>query len=219
MDNFDWTHDRYRRINGSTVIFSFDDEKHVYSLDGRRLWSVTQILDDNGFINKTNFDETSRSRGSAVHHAIALDIPGKLDLTTLHPDLRGYFESSRKFLRQSGLLLLDYEVRAYSPLYMFAGTRDVRYTFQGFEWIGDWKTGGPCNWNGYQTGGYNILAPTVKKMRRRCGIHLKEDGSFPSIVEHTNASDGQYFLAFNATTQARILCGQTKGEEHEPITD
>ncbi len=200
-------------------MFTFDAKTHTYYLDGRRLWSVTQILDDNGFINKTNFNETARSRGAAVHAAIALDLRGKLDMKTLHADLHGYLESARKFLSQSGLVVLDFEICAFDALYLFAGMRDMRYIFQGFEWIGDWKTGGPAEWHGYQTGAYDILSPKIKKMRRRCGIYLKEDGSFPQIVEYLDASDGQYFLAFNATTQARISCRQTKEDEHGSVID
>ena len=198
-------------------MFQFDQEQHRYTLGDRRLRSVTEILDDNRLINKSGYNETVRSRGSAVHAAIALELRGKS--YDIDPDLIGYVKSALRFLGQPGLTVLDFEVPAYHPLYLYAGTRDIRYTLQGFEWIGDWKTGGPAKWHRYQTGAYDLLAPQIKKMRRRCGIYLEADGSMPKSTEHPDASDAQYFLAFNASTQGRVIYGQTKEEEYENVID
>lgn len=190
---------------------TFNEEKHIYKLNGYRILSITDVIKDNGFIDEDWYTEEARQRGIVVHSAAALDDHGCLDISSLHPDLRGYLESWRKLRRHLGFEILDIEAILYNPLYLYAGRPDRRIELFGWEHVIELKTGNPAAWHGYQTAAQDILfGPYSRGFRKRAGAHLQRDGSMAVIVPHENMDDLGYFLSFNATTQARRLHGITK---------
>jgi len=111
---------------------TFEDEGHIY--EGGTLESVTQILQAEGFIDTTFYNERGRERGSFVHLAIHLDIMGELDEDTLDPELVPYLTAWRDFMNESGFHVEQTEQPMQSTVYGYAGTPDV---------IGSWPNGGP----------------------------------------------------------------------------
>ena len=103
----------------------FDEEGHIYTLNGVPLESVTDILEDEGFIDTRFFDEFSRERGTFVHLARHLDDMGELDEDTLDPVIAPYLEAWRRFKRESGFVVEQSEVPMASKTYRFAGKPDV----------------------------------------------------------------------------------------------
>lgn len=107
----------------------FDAEAHEYTVDGRRLPSVTQILKDISareyrFVNPGVMAEAALL-GTAVHAVIELDIAGTLDEAVLDPALVPYLLKWRNFLDTSGFVPLLSEARVVSRRYGFAGTLDL----------------------------------------------------------------------------------------------
>jgi hypothetical protein len=103
----------------------FQEDGHIYTLDGVTLPSVTGILKAEGFIDDGFFDEYSRKRGQYVHRATHLDDMGELDEEMLDPVLAPYLEGWRKFKRESGFIVEQSEVSMCSKTYLYAGTPDV----------------------------------------------------------------------------------------------
>jgi hypothetical protein len=102
----------------------FNEDGHVYTLDGARLPSVTGILQDEGFIDNRFFDNYSRDRGTYVHLATHLDDSGDLDEATVDPFIMPYLEAWRRFKKESGFVVEQSEISLASRAYSYAGTID-----------------------------------------------------------------------------------------------
>jgi len=170
---------------------NFDPSTHTYTLDGKVLPSVTQILQGVGLINFNGIDpgilKKAADFGTAVHQATALDDLGDLDEESLDPALKPYLEAWRGF---RGPMKFDaIEQPLCHPDYGFAGTPDrVKWNT-----IYDIKTGTTVYPStGIQLAGYSILAgiPTA----RRLAVQLKADGTY-QVHEFKDRKDREIFLA------------------------
>ena len=186
-------------------VLEFNHANHEYRLGGRVLPSVTEILADNGFINPTWYTEEGRTRGTDVHALCQFFDEGDYDPKEAERlGLAGYVESWNKLKTRLQLEVLDIEKRMADPVNLFAGTADRLVRQRARRWILDFKSGGKEGWHRYQLGGYeqlyqaNGLAGVL-----RGSVYLKADGSMADLVPHEDDGDRLYFLAFNATTQAR----------------
>lgn len=196
-------------------VFKFDPVNHMYTLDGRPLPSVTDVLRDNRFINPEFYTEEGRQRGAAVHAATHYDDLGRLKWSSLHSDLHGYVHSWQKFKATMQLNIIDIEVPRYHPLYLYAGTLDRRVLIGGYEWILDLKTGKAPKWAAFQTAAYDLLAgPTGKeRQRKRAAVELQADGTVANLIQHTDLNDAGFFLAFVSTTMKRREYG-IRSDDH-----
>ena len=107
--------------------FEFDPIAHRYTLDGRELPSVTQIL--RGLDDFSNVParvlERARDRGTRVHSACNLDVLGILDEATVDDEVAPYLAQFRRFLRESGFQPTLSECRVYDDVLWCAGTLDL----------------------------------------------------------------------------------------------
>lgn len=103
----------------------FDREGHRYTLNGRSLESVTQILQAEGFIDTTFYDDFSRERGALVHLACHYDDTKELDDDSLDEVIVPYVAAWRSFKAESGFIVERSEVPMASKAYLYAGTPDV----------------------------------------------------------------------------------------------
>jgi len=125
------------------VDFRFQEQGHVYTLDGSQIDSVTDILGSVGFLPSFEFvDDFYRERGSAIHKAIELDIMGVLDEETVDPVVLPYLERARRFIDHYVAEVLLCERPMYCPTYLYAGTPDLlfRSHHEGLV-LPDWKAG------------------------------------------------------------------------------
>lgn len=194
------------------------DDEHRYWLGSERVLGVSEVLKDNGFVDARFFTERDRSRGQAVHHALNLELQGKLDRDTLHKDLHGYLDSGLRLLEhfKSELVVVAIEQRLYHPIFRYAGTVDLRLLWKAVPWIWDWKTGEPGPASPFQLGGYEGLVVKVTGFPyvRRAAVCLHEDGRRATLREYAGAAhlgDSAKFLAFLTTTRCRQAAG-IKGE-------
>ena len=139
----------------------FDPQKHLYTLNGQVLPSVTQIISAVGL---TEYDDVPKAsldvaaeRGRIVHECIEWYEHGELDETSIDPELRGYFEAYRR-MRTAKMLpdkATELEVPHCSPKYGYAGTIDMHFADE--RWIHDHKTCKPSPTHGLQLSGYWLM--------------------------------------------------------------
>ena len=113
--------------------FTFDEERHEYWLEGRKLPSVTQIMKPltDAYLARVPRDTLERKRqiGQAVDAAITLDVLGTLDEESVFSaPWCGYFQGWRNFLRDRQIehwQIWSAQRRMYHPQWMYAGTSDL----------------------------------------------------------------------------------------------
>ena len=166
----------------------FDEAAHRYTVNGRIIPSVTQIISAVGLYE---FDFVSRQtlavaaeRGRIVHTYIEWHEQGCLDENSIDPDLAGYFEAylAAKKAGEIPASPTAIEERVYCEKYQYAGTLDQMF---GERWIHDHKTGDESPVHGLQLSGYWFAKhPDLrdKPDRLTCGYY-RRTGKY-KIVEY-----------------------------------
>jgi len=172
--------------------FEFDPAAHRYTLDGRELPSVTQIL--RGLDDFSNVParvlERARDRGTRVHSACNLDVLGILDENTVDDEVAPYLAQFRKFLRESGFQPTLTECRVYDDVLWYAGTLDLFGDLPGCIDVQiDIKSGAIPRSVGPQTAAYaNGLYKRAGIMTRKRFV-LKLEGGKYSLIQLDRADD------------------------------
>lgn len=157
----------------------FDAGLHEYRVDGRRIPSVTQVLEAMNFCDPTWYTEQSRLRGTMVHRGIELYTEGALPADHGIAELEPYLDAWIEFSDTVGLEVEESEIRLYSPMHRFAGTIDVLGTMRidgaRVPVVLDIKTGTRQPWWPLQLAGYQQLAFERDRLyRRRYDIQLAD---------------------------------------------
>lgn len=185
-------------------IFTFDEATHTYTLDGRRLPSVTQIIAPLHDFSRVPLDVLERKRafGVAVHLACELDDNGELDDAETDADVLVRVEAWRKFKRDTGATVLMNEQRFYHPSLLFAGTLDrVIATRAGDVYMPDLKTSTDmADAFGVQLSGYELLVsanrPEYQRIARK-GLQLRDDGTY-RLIPYNDPNDMPCFMGLLA---------------------
>ena len=159
----------------------FDEDAHLYTIDGEEVVSVTQALVESSIIDTTWFTEWARNRGSAVHKALEFKIKGTLDLNSIDPRIQGYIDAYDRFLADTDFKCLEVERHVWSPKDRFAGTFDQLGSFRNsHRAIVDTKTGALQWQTGLQLTGYADAhtQETGSIVERLVGLQLKVDGTY-----------------------------------------
>ncbi len=108
------------------VALQFDEPAHVYRVEGRRVPNVTSILEPvSGLAGiPPNVLEYSRALGKATHKATELDDLGRLEESSVEPDVMLRLESWRAFRGAYAFEPELIECRVYHQNYGYAGTFD-----------------------------------------------------------------------------------------------
>jgi hypothetical protein len=185
---------------------TFDQEKHEYFYEGKKVPGVTRLLQDYGLIDFTGVPkerlEFKSALGTAVHYAISLHNQDDLDEDSMSEEIKPYFLAYKKFCEVHKYEATHTELRLYSKKWRFAGTMDSQglFNYKGkeVESIIDWK----CVYKGYpsaniQTAAYELLFnenfPEVKS-KKRFNLILKPTANY-EIVECADPGDRNIFLA------------------------
>lgn len=184
----------------------FDADRHLYSVDGTPIPSVTQVL--GRFLPTFHHDELAAKFGRAVHRACELDDRDDLDETSLDPLVGAYLEQYRRFRRD---MRFDVDRNAierqmFHPLLRVAGTLDrcgVLRRTSSWRALIDFKTGSPSIAAGPQTAGYESMLPfhDIAPVERRYSLHLEANRY--NLIPHPDASDKTIFMS--ALTMFRWL--------------
>lgn len=162
-----------------------DEATHTYTLNGLRLWSVTQILGAAGLTQPIDYPPSATRRGHAVHRACALWAAGRLDEERLAAAWRPYLDAYKQATNDIALQVEHSELRLASS-FGFAGTLDIAgHVYPDITpnlVILDIKTGVPEPCAELQTAGYAILYEAAfgvaySKIKRGT-LQLSDDGSY-----------------------------------------
>lgn len=165
---------------GARDLLYFDADRHEYFFDGVRVPSVTEVLRP-----LTSFDgipphvlEAKRDLGQRVHFACQLDDERDLDERSVEPDVEPYLRAWRRFLRETGAVVLHNEQQVAEPVLRYAGTLDNVVLLGREKWLIDKKTCFSLPLAvGPQTAAYMraLADPTVT---RRGALRLRPDGTY-----------------------------------------
>lgn len=185
----------------------FDAPTHSYKIDGRRVPSVTQVLEpatDWSFIPAWQL-EAARALGQDVHLAINLMVQQRLDWESVDPAVLPYVKGAALFLRDSGATVLASELVLGSARIGVAGTLDLLLQWGGWEYYADWKVSDTIPKTvGAQLSGYEILyADHYRNGRRnyrarRVSVRLKPNGYTVDRMKPQNGDEATFISHVNA---------------------
>lgn len=201
----------------------FDAATHAFSVEGRRVPSVTQILRDAGLVDYEHCTEEGKWRGSGIHRAIHIELTQGLDWTSIPETWHPYVGAARQYVDDHHAAIVEIERQVVSRIFGFAGVLDAILALHARcnPWCGgprlssltDWKSGAPVKATALQLAGYqhayyeetHILVP------HRVAVQLKPDGTCHP-TEYTNRTDRDRFLAALTIANLRREYGLLKGE-------
>lgn len=117
---------------------TFEEEGHIYSLNGRRLVSVTQALSlvDDRYKTDPYFLE----RGRFLHRACELWSRNELDEDTVDPVIQGRFMAYMTFVSDTGFIPSTMEQVYYHPVYLYGFKPDITGTLNSRNVLIDLKS-------------------------------------------------------------------------------
>jgi len=176
----------------TSAEFDFDALKHEFWKDGKRCFSVTQVLANAGICDfsfvEAEVREYSMKRGTAVHWLTQLEDEGGLNYRTVPKPLRGYRKAFNTWKQRSGFVATAIETKFVSK-FGFAGIIDRVGLFPPTPFfptastaVVDIKTGDVADWVRLQLTPYTVAAagdnPTIAEGIRRIALRLFPDGTY-----------------------------------------
>jgi hypothetical protein len=181
-----------------------DEATHAYTVDGRRVPGVTEIIGANGFYE---FPFTSPADlsykmmlGHHVHKACELYDLGTLDWSTVREEVGAYVQGYVAFRSDHpDWLVLENERLIYHRVLDFAGTLDRIYRIDALRTLVDIKIGVDLPAARLQSAAYaaayNLAEDNrLDRLRSRRSLHLRSNGSY-HLVAHEGAQDFRAFCA------------------------
>jgi hypothetical protein len=173
-------------------MLKLDPLTHTYTLDGKRLPGVTEII---GRVIPRKFyaSEFDLNKGSMVHRAAALSLTGDLDMDTVDDRIRGRVESTIKAVSQFNWQPFSVEQFMAHSL-GFAGTPDL-ITQCGT--LADWKgTIEACA--EIQLGFYSLLCRENKiNVKKLCAVKVQDSGEYKVEFYQQRRAEGLAMACFS----------------------
>lgn len=164
----------------------FDAEQHIYSLNGRIIPSVTQVLKRAGLIGSF-YKKGSAEKGTRIHELTEINdlVPGFIPE---EPELEGYLKAWEAFKANSGAEIIASEMMIYSEKYLFAGTLDRIIKMNDQLWILDIKSGAKAKWHPLQLAAYSLALAECKELEINQGIvvYIGKDGRYKTEAVGAN---------------------------------
>jgi hypothetical protein len=187
---------------------AFDEATHTYTVDGRKVPSVTEILGDLSTVKRLDpsWLAAARERGQLVHKVVELHNQNDLDESSVDPSLAGYLKAWKRFCSDLLFKPLATERVVYSQRWGFAGKLDVLGVWQPNKWrrfcLPEVKTGNKDPTHGPQTAAYLKAAVEMqilddlrpKDLPQRCGVYLDASGYY-NCERFSDPQDWPTFLA------------------------
>jgi hypothetical protein len=182
----------------------FDEAAHKYTLGGKTLPSVTQVLGPLTDYTVVDSDalEIARQKGVAIHKMVELYCVGDLDEESLPEWLKPVLKAWKQFVANTGFQVDGSEVRSHHPIFGYAGTFDLTGTVKtkkGFpRWLVDIKRSLYAGRViGLQLAGYKKIWEYDHKgqvINNRFALVLGENGQY-RLTEFADPKDENVFLA------------------------
>lgn len=170
-----------------------DEESHVYTLGGRVLPSVTEILCGAGLVDTQWFTDAGKWRGSAVHAACWYEDENDLDEAGLDPRLAGYLAAYRKFKAETEFVVEVNEMKVHHDLLGYAGRFDKVGKFAKGPALIDLKSGAASKVTRYQTTAYVACLASPRKYTRM-EVRLKDNGKYSLQVYEPRDFDRDFAI-------------------------
>ncbi|HEX8851252.1 MAG TPA: hypothetical protein VF761_17130 [Gemmatimonadaceae bacterium] len=208
------------------VGVTFDEEKHLYTLNGRRLLGVTKVLNLVGYYDFSNIDPIYRDRGKDAHSAVHYAMEGDLDRAHLEAaaergamNLIPYVDAAEKFVLENDIEIIHPEAILVAAKIGFAGKADAF----GFVrkrrslCVFDWKLGDLIDAYGIQLAAYKLAWWEMSKelVAHRYCVKLLPDGNY-KVREYPMreaARDERRFLDAVGVVNTRLELGTLKPAE------
>ncbi len=121
---------------------SFNEEDHIYRLNGSVIPSVSAIMEPLSRKEYGNIDartlRNAAMRGSSVHFAIENFI--KFGIDDCEPEHRGYMDGFLEWYDKYRPIIIGSEIRTYHKLFRYGGTIDLLAIIDGKLTLIDFKT-------------------------------------------------------------------------------
>ena len=185
-------------ISGQVVRPEFDDVKHLYTVGGVRVPSVSRILRPLTTAVYGEIDRETLRRaadfGTAVHACTELLDLDELDEDSVIPEWSPYLDAYKRWKTATRPAILQIEDRLGCGKY--AGTLDRICVINGERWVIDIKTTSSIHPHvGVQLAAYVALAEGFYGgTYRRAALQLRGDGSF-KVTEFSSLNDETCFNA------------------------
>lgn len=125
----------------------FEDKRHIYTLGGQILPSVTTVMKPLDEALYRGIDESvmqmAAERGTAIHNAA--ENFALYGIEDIEPRYAGYFEAFLKFWEEKYPEPLATESRVYHKFLRYAGTADLPCVIDGKKVLIDYKTSATVN--------------------------------------------------------------------------
>ncbi len=188
------------------MSLEFDQSTHTYKLDGVKIPSVTEILNELVPIQYKAGDWYLQ-RGRAVHACAAMIARG--ELFNYDDRIAGQVKAIQKFFDEVKPEILQVEHKVYSKTYRYAGTNDLLCKIGYFKVLVDYKGAVDIIRTSLQLAGYSIGTD----IQYGIGIEIKENGSYIMTHKIKLKAWERVFLALRTTYQIREELGLNKKEE------
>jgi hypothetical protein len=112
--------------NGTPEGLTFDEEHHIFTVNGKVIPSVTTVLKRAGLTpDYSMLDPWYAKRGTYIHRATELWEAQTLDEDTVDDEIRPYLEAYKRFRADYPVPVKGQEVRLWHPHYRYAGIIDM----------------------------------------------------------------------------------------------
>lgn len=191
----------------SALVPQFTARTHCYTLGGRLVPSVTEVLaplcDLRGV--PVHVLRAAAAFGTAVHKACELDDLGTLDEGTLDAQLAGSLQAWRTFCKEHGARWKLVEAPLFDAEMGYAGTVDRYGLVDGVDAVVDLKTTTRLYPSvGPQLAAYARAIPAANARTRRLAVQLHASGHY-HLREYSSPSD---WAVFAALLTLRNFCQQ-----------
>jgi hypothetical protein len=171
-------------------MLEYDDKSHTYTMDGKRLISMTTLLKEFGLVDYSMINRdvlaAAATFGKVVHETCALYDMGELE--SCDPQIEPYLDGWKKFISELKPKFLAVEMPMASRTWGFAGTPDRVYKVSR-PGILDIKTGAPIPATDLQTAGYQILAEENLGVKIGERITIKLEAGDYKLIQHKDKND------------------------------
>lgn len=183
--------------------FIADEEKRIFTLDGVPIPSVTDILDEERFVETKWFTEEGADNGERRHLMAYYEAKNDLDKDSIDDDDRPYLYAFQDLLATTGAQPIPelMEKRRVNIVYRYCGRPDLPVIFNGRKEVWDLKMSPSVQgWHRLQIGGYIGLFDDI--FFGRCA-YIQANGKFKLSKEVYGRKDREDFLSILRTYQIR----------------
>ena len=158
--------------------------------------------------DETYFNEFVANRGTVLHHAYRLALLGKLDRSSLHPDLTPYMDSFDAWRESTAIEVMGTELELKDDSLKLIGHLDFYGKIDGLLSVVDYKNGAPFKSHRIQLALYRHLAMVNGKVvLRKHSLHVHKTGKRATLLTHSDPADDAYAMHLVGAYNARGIYG------------